>query len=81
MNLFIGSVNTKEIIDTYSKELDSVNEELATLSNNESLSKSAKVKKSELEKRKEKLKNKEVLSYTCFICKKEFKIKAKGKIN
>lgn len=33
------------------------------------------------DKDKEKLKNKEVLSYTCFICKKEFKIKAKGKIN
>ena len=56
MNLFIGSVNTTEIIDTYSKELNSVNEELATLSSNESLSKSAKVRKSELEKRKDKLK-------------------------
>jgi len=56
MNLFIGAVNTKEIIEIYSKELEEVNDELIELSSNESLSKSAKVKKSELEKRKDKLK-------------------------
>lgn len=55
MNLFIGSVNTKEIIETYSKELKEVVKELEILDSTESLSKSAKVKKSELEKRKEKL--------------------------
>ena len=55
MNLFIGSVNTKEIINIYSEELTSVDEELSLLGISESLSKSAKVKKSELEKRKEKL--------------------------
>ena len=55
MNLFIGSVNTKNIIDIYSNELTEVNDELKLLNSNESLSKSAKVKKNELEKRKEKL--------------------------
>lgn len=55
MNLFIGSVNTTEIIDTYSKDLKVVEDELSELLKVESLSKSAKVKKNELEKRKVKL--------------------------
>lgn len=54
MDLFIGSVNTKEIIEKYNGELNTVEEELKPLSEGE-LSKSNKTKKAELEKRKEKL--------------------------
>ncbi len=54
MDLFIGSINTKEVIDKYNGELESVNKELEPLQTDE-LSKSAKTKKAELEKRKEKL--------------------------
>lgn len=55
MDLFIGSVNTKEIIDTYSAEKKVIEEELETINSQENLSKSAKTKKNELEKRKEKI--------------------------
>lgn len=54
MDLFIGSVNTKEIIDRYNGELEEVNKQLEPLQTEE-LSKSAKTKKAELDKRKEKL--------------------------
>ena len=54
MDLFIGSINTKEVIDKYNKELDEVEESLKPLQVEE-LSKSNKTKKAELEKRKEKL--------------------------
>ena len=54
MDLFIGSVNTKEIIDKYNGELEEVNKQLEPLQTEE-LSKSAKTKKAELDKRKEKL--------------------------
>ena len=54
MDLFIGSINTKDVIDKYNKELEEVNKDLEPLQTGE-LSKSAKVKKAELEKRKEKL--------------------------
>ena len=54
MDLFIGSINTKEVIDKYNKELDEVEASLKPLQVEE-LSKSNKTKKAELEKRKEKL--------------------------
>lgn len=55
MNLFIGSVNTKKVIEFYSNEKSEVENELEKINKQDSLSKSAKTKKSELEKRKEKL--------------------------
>ena len=54
MDLFIGSVNTKEIIDKYNTELKEIEESLVPLQGDD-LSKTNKTKKSELEKRKEKL--------------------------
>ena len=54
MDLFIGSINTKEVIDKYNKELEEVEDSLKPLQVEE-LSKSNKTKKAELEKRKEKL--------------------------
>lgn len=54
MDLFIGSINTKEVIDKYNEELKDIEEKLIPLSGDE-LSKSNKTKKAELEKRKEKL--------------------------
>ncbi len=54
MDLFIGSIDTEEVIKMYKSELKEVEEKLVPLQE-ENLSKSNKTKKSELEKRKEKL--------------------------
>lgn len=54
MDLFIGSINTKEVIEKYNNELKEVEESLVPLAGDD-LSKSNKTKKAELEKRKEKL--------------------------
>ena len=55
MNLFIGSVNPKKIINIYEKEKKEVEKELNEIEKRESLSTSIKTKKSELEKRLDKL--------------------------
>ncbi len=53
MDLFIGSINTENIINKYESELKEIEEELSTLTS-DNLSKSSKTKKAELEKKKEK---------------------------
>ena len=55
MDLFLGSVNTKEIIDNYTKELEEVNNKLAAYDDNDKLSTSKQNIKNELVKRKDKL--------------------------
>lgn len=55
MNLFIGSVNIKEIIKKYKKEYKAVEQDLKEFDGVEGLSKSAKNRKNELLKKKEKL--------------------------
>jgi len=57
MNLFLGSVNTTEVISIYNSEKTLVENELASLKNKETLSKSVKNKIKELEKRVVKLDN------------------------
>ncbi|MBR1386131.1 MAG: peptidoglycan bridge formation glycyltransferase FemA/FemB family protein [Bacilli bacterium] len=54
MDLFIGSINTEEVINMYKDELKEVEKKLISLQE-ENLSKSNKTRKNELEKRKEKL--------------------------
>ena len=55
MDLFLGSVNTKEIIDNYTKELNEVDEKLNSFEDDDKLSTTKKNIKNELIKRKEKL--------------------------
>lgn len=54
MDLFIGSINIKDVVNTYEKEKEEVLKALEEF-NTDSLSKSAKTKKNELEKRLDKL--------------------------
>ena len=55
MDLFLGSVNTKEIIDRYTKELSEVEEKINSFEDDDKLSTTKKNLKNELVKRKEKL--------------------------
>ena len=55
MDLFLGSVNTKEIIEGYSKELEEVEEKIKGFGDDDTLSTTKKNIKNELIKRKEKL--------------------------
>ncbi len=54
-NIFYGSINTKEIIENYEKELKEVEEKLSGFDDDDKLSTSNKNKKNELVKRKDKL--------------------------
>ena len=54
MDLFIGSINVKDVVNTYEKEKKEILKALEEF-NTDSLSKSAKTKKNELEKRLDKL--------------------------
>ena len=54
MDLFIGSINVKDVVNTYEKEKEEILKALEEF-NTDSLSKSAKTKKNELEKRLDKL--------------------------
>lgn len=54
MDLFIGSINVKDVVNTYEKEKEEILKALEEF-NTDSLSKSAKTKKNELEKRLNKL--------------------------
>lgn len=54
MDLFIGSINVKDVVNTYEEEKEEVLKALEEF-NTDSLSKSAKTKKNELEKRLDKL--------------------------
>lgn len=54
MDLFLGSINTKEILDSLNKDLNEVKENLSTITG-DNLSKSQKNKKSELLRRSESL--------------------------
>ncbi len=55
MNLFMGSVNPKKIINIYENEKKEVEKELKEINKRESLSTSIKTKKNELDKRLDKL--------------------------
>ena len=55
MDLFLGSVNTKEIIEGYTKELSEVEEKINSFEDDDKLSTTKKNLKNELVKRKEKL--------------------------
>jgi len=55
MDLFIGSVNIKNIVNKYKKEIKAIDKDLEEFKDIESLSKSAKNRQNELLKRKEKL--------------------------
>ena len=69
INLFLGSINIKEIKETIEKELIIINEEFNELENRESKSKSVNSKINDLIKRKEKLEN-ELIEYT--LCQKDY---------
>ena len=55
MDLFLGSVNTKEIVDNYTKELNEVNEKINEFEDDDKLSTTKKNQKNELIKRRDKL--------------------------
>ena len=55
MDLFLGSINTKEIVDNYKAELKDVESKISEFGDDEALSTSKKNMKNELVKRKDKL--------------------------
>ena len=55
MDLFLGSVNTKEIVDNYTKELNEVNDKINEFDDDDKLSTTKKNQKNELIKRRDKL--------------------------
>lgn len=50
MNLFIGSINTTDVINHYQEEKEKIEKEISSLNNNESLSKSTKNKINEYQR-------------------------------